>query len=178
MMSPGIFIEDFERTEHSDAFHAVLGRALIIATRFDAMCSALSQSLELKSVLPAIPMSDPAYEELTEKIVSKSATLYQSIESLEVKGVSVILHDARRARNRIVHELGRGLERNLDTLIDGSQFLRQISEEIMDLAYGDYLISYLISEFNGDPIPNKQSMASYVNKIVNWTVELKQPGMT
>ena len=62
-------------------------------------------------------MSDPAYQELTDKIIAKSTTLYQSIESLEAKDVSVILNDARLARNVVAHDLARRPEVCLDSRI-------------------------------------------------------------
>ena len=47
-MNPDIFLDDFERTEHSDALHGMLGRALIVATRFDAMCKAAALQVEFR----------------------------------------------------------------------------------------------------------------------------------
>jgi hypothetical protein len=47
-MPPKIFIDDFEKTENSDYLHGVLGRSLIIATRFDSMCTTLSQAMDIK----------------------------------------------------------------------------------------------------------------------------------
>ena len=46
-MNPNIFLTDFEITEYSESIHSILGRSLIIATRFDSMCDVLSKFLKL-----------------------------------------------------------------------------------------------------------------------------------
>lgn len=55
-MNPDLFIDDFERTENSDALHAILGRSLIVATRFDAMCKAAALQVDFRKVV--LPITD------------------------------------------------------------------------------------------------------------------------
>ena len=45
-MSPDIFIEDFELTENTEELHAILGRSLIISTRFDNLCDVAAKLLK------------------------------------------------------------------------------------------------------------------------------------
>ena len=47
-MSPDIFIDDFEITENTEELHAILGRSIIIATRFDNLCDHTAKFLQLK----------------------------------------------------------------------------------------------------------------------------------
>ncbi len=37
-MQPDIFLDDFEVTENTEELHSILGRSLVIATRFDSLC--------------------------------------------------------------------------------------------------------------------------------------------
>lgn len=172
-MNPDIFITDFERTENSDEIHSILGRSLIIATRFDSMCEAAAIALELKrgAVSSAI-MTDDEYDSYAKKISSKFRTLTGSIKAIGLpEDISVILHDARKARNIVAHELSRGLIGCLDSKINENELIRDVSELMMDIAYGDIAISFTISLFNGEPTPRIEFISSYKDKIVKWVVE-------
>ena len=172
-MSPDIFITDFERTENSDELHAILGRALIIATRFDSMCEAAATGLELKKgIVSTASMTESEYSGYLQKITSKYRTLNGNIKSIGLpEDISVVLHDARKARNTVAHDLSKGLEGCLDTKIDELGFVRQVSELMIDIAYGDIAISYIVSLFNRDPCPNSRFISSYKDRIVQWVVE-------
>ncbi len=172
-MNPDIFITDFERTENTDELHAVLGRALIIATRFDAMCEGAAIAFEMKTGLAEQVASGEAdYEEYVSKIAENYRNLNKNIESLSFVGdITVVLHDARKARNRVAHELAKGLTGCLDTKVKEDDLLQEVADVIMDIAYGDIAIALTISAFNGDSVPTKQSMASYKDSIVRWVTE-------
>ena len=43
-----IFFDNFERTEYTDTIHGILGRAMIIAARFDSMWNMAALLLEFK----------------------------------------------------------------------------------------------------------------------------------
>ena len=66
-MGPEIFIDNFERTQHSDELHGVIGRALIMATRFDSICESAAMMIELKLGHAGL-VTDQEYDELIEKI--------------------------------------------------------------------------------------------------------------
>lgn len=172
-MNPDIFITDFERTENTDELHAVLGRALIVATRFDSMCEAAAVALELKTgYADHVILGEVEYQEYASKIVERYRTLNQNINTLSFPSdISVVLHDARRARNRVAHELAKGLTGCLDTAVNEDELLQEVSDLIMDIAYGDIAISLTISAFNGDPVPTKQFVASYKDRIISWVTE-------
>jgi SPX domain protein involved in polyphosphate accumulation len=80
-MSPDILIEDFERTENSDYLHSVIGRCLIIATRFDNACTVYAKATELKVGLPSLLSTDDSYDKLVLQIEKKYRTLNDSIKS-------------------------------------------------------------------------------------------------
>ena len=163
-----IFIEDFGRTENSDEIFGVIGRALVIATRFDSMCKALACAIDLKFYTPFREISDYDFDSLVDKALKKHSILDKSIKNLKLPDdLCVILHDARKARNAIAHDLAVGLEGCVDTKVDLHVFLREISEYMFDLAHGDVFISILINEFNGEEINLSELMPVYKDKIVS-----------
>ena len=172
-MDPDTFIDDFERTENSDDIQSIVGRALIIATRFDSMCEAAAIPIDIKKeAVSKSVMADGEFDAYASKIATKYRTLKTNIESIDLPSdISVILHDARVARNSVAHDLAKGLTGCMDKKIDEDRLTREISELITDIAYGDIAISLTISMFNHEPLPNEKFIASYKDKIVNWVVE-------
>lgn len=167
-----IFIHNFERTKNSDEIFGVIGRALVIATRFDSMCKNLSRSVDLK--LPSLlrGISDNEFESLVERTLKKSSTLDKSINNLRMPDdIYKILHNARKARNAVAHDLTVGMEGCLDCKLDESRFLQEVSGYIFDLARGQVLISIMTNEFNGEASLQPSLIQIYKDNIVNWVIE-------
>jgi hypothetical protein len=169
-MNPDIFIDDFERTEHSDALHGVLGRALVIATRFDAMCKAAALQIEFRG---ATDLGDEEGRSLLlDRIAEKHRTLNSSIKVLGLpKDVSILLHDANRARNAVAHDLAKGLTGCLDTKIDGASLIEEVSELMFDIAYGDVVICQIIGQLNGESSPRADIVSTYVERVIRWVAD-------
>jgi hypothetical protein len=167
-----MFIQDFERTENSDILFGVIGRALVIATRFDSMCKSLAQAIDLKPAASLKILSDSDFDLLVEKTLRKHSNLGRSIKHLELPGdLSVILNDARNARNAVAHDLAVGLEGCIDSEIDEGALIRQTSDYVYDLAHGDLLISILIAEFNGEEVMRRELIPAYKEKILKWVID-------
>ncbi|QEK37487.1 MULTISPECIES: hypothetical protein [Acinetobacter] len=187
-MSPGIFFEDFEKTENSDYLHGVFGRCLVIATRFDSMCVRMSKAIKIKEevILRIIEKqfneldteneikklrNEAEFNQLVEKTLSKYLTLDKSIRTLGLpEQLSAILHEARKSRNEIAHSLTRDLEGCIDTKIDNTILIKKIEKLIENIVEGDIIISILISIFNEDPILNSQNLSQYKDKIIDWVI--------
>lgn len=187
-MSPGIFFEDFERTENSDYLHGVFGRCLVIATRFDSMCVRMSKAIKIKEeiILRSIEKihdeldtenntketrSDEEFNQLIEKMLSKYLSLDKSIQTLNApENLSEILHTARKSRNEIAHSLTKGLEGCIDSKIDKIMLIKDIEKLIGDIVDGDIIISTINSIFNKDPILNCQSLSQYKKNIIDWVI--------
>ncbi len=176
-MKPDTFMDDFERTEFGDEIHGILGRALIIATRFDSMCKALSITYKIRTSVKEKDkeLNNEEFKKIIDKITANRKTLGENIEFLPIGNkLKSILHNARQARNEIAHSLALGLEgdiecrasRNVDNLI------LEASELLKSVAKGDLIISAFISHSNKEPIPilDEKFCTSYENKIVNWVV--------
>lgn len=133
------------------------------------MCEAAAIVLELKSgAVSSAIMTDDEYDSYAKKISSKFCELNGNIKAIGLlEDISVILHDARKARNIVAHELSRGLIGCPDSKINENELIRDVSELMMDIAYGDIAISL----FNGEPTPRIESISSYKDKIVKWVVE-------
>lgn len=178
-MQPNTFMDDFERTEFSDEIHGILGRALIIATRFDSLCKSLAMlpNLSLAILMPNNTLNEEQYEKMISNIIKDNSNLYNSIGRLGVNTeLENILNNARKARNEIAHSLALGLEgdieyrgsRNIDN------FILEASELLKIIAKGDLVISALISYSNKEPIPilDEKFCTSYENEIVNWVINI------
>ncbi|ENU83974.1 hypothetical protein F974_00959 [Acinetobacter sp. CIP 102159] len=162
------FIDDFERTENSDYLHGVIGRCLIVATRFDAMCTTLADAIKYKELFVN---NDSDFENFVNKISTKYSNLNNSIQGLPIdKNFKVILHEAREARNEIAHSLTKGLIGCIDN-VDNKLFFDKVSSLIYYIAKADFIISKLTSIFNGEPILNQYFQENYCQKNVFWVVE-------
>ncbi len=166
-MSPDIFIDDFELTENTEELHAILGRCLIISTRFDNSCDAVAKFLKLKTVSSTLLAKDE-YNDFITSMYEKFSTLNNNINSLPIEqDAKDILHIAREARNEVAHSLSTGMLGCLDIRIDESALKQQVSSLITQIAAGDYLISTIISLLNKEAVPN-YTEDYYKQKITKW----------
>lgn len=170
-MNADIFLHDFDRTENSDALQAIVGRALIIATRFDASCKAAALHIEFrKGSLNFTGEQDRS--QLLNEIAEKHRSLSSSIKALKLPNdVTELLYRANEARNAVAHDLSKGMTGCLDIKVDEASFIREVSELMFDIAYGDAIISHTIHTLNGDPSPVDESVSSYVERVTQWVVE-------
>ena len=166
-MAPDIFIDDFEITENTEELHAILGRSIIIATRFDNLCDHTAKFIDIKQSFVSLSESDE-FDYYVNKLFNNFTNLNNNIRSLPLgQPGKVILHNARIARNEIAHSLTIGLTGCLDAKIDESNFKAKISDLVSKVAVGDYLISTLLSILNNDPLPI-YSESHYSQKIIDW----------
>ncbi|NOI30318.1 hypothetical protein [Vibrio coralliilyticus] len=168
-MNPDIFLDDFEITENTQELHAILGRCMIVATHFDQLCERTSKYLELKNSF-AILTDSQVFQSYTIELTSKFRALSNSIDSLPINNdLKATLHEARKARNEIVHDLAIGLTGCLEKNIDESNFKSQLARLIQDVTAGDYAISMILSLFNHEPVL-QQSSAEYQDKVLKWVL--------
>ena len=165
-MNLDIFIDDFELTEHTQELHAILGRCIIIATRFDSLCDHASKFIKIRKALKEL--SDDEFAAFTTSLFNKFPNLYNNINFLPVGQTATdVLHTAREARNEVAHSLSIGMNGCLDIRVDESIFKPQVSSLITKIAAGDYLISTIISLLNKEALPN-YTEDYYKQKITKW----------
>ncbi|MBQ4782959.1 hypothetical protein F9U38_20780 [Pectobacterium versatile] len=168
-MQYDIFLEDFEMTENTEKLHSILGRSLVIATRFDSLCDHALKLLEFKSSF-SILLPEKDFQEYVDKLFSKFSSLSNNIDALTIdNSYKSILHEARKARNEVVHSVGKGLTGCLDGKVDEEKFKSYLSDLIVKVAYGDFVISTILSIINYNQLPNYKN-DQYQKKIVNWTL--------
>ncbi|MBZ1393375.1 MAG: hypothetical protein VX408_02285 [Pseudomonadota bacterium] len=168
-MSPDIFIEDFELTENTEELHAILGRSLIISTRFDNLCDVAAKLLKFPIRFASL-LSEDDYKKFIKSIFKKLSSLNNNINSLSIgQKEKDMLHIARKARNEVVHSLSIGMTGCLDIKIDECDVKTHISSLIAQIAAGDYLISAILSILNKEPLPN-YTESQYKRKVVEWVL--------
>ncbi len=168
-MNPNIFIDDFELTENMEVIHAILGRSLIIATRFDNLCNHTEKYLQLKTSFSMI-LSGDEFEFFVDAIFDKFSSLNKSIKHLPIGQIEKdILHNARKARNEIAHSLSMGMTGCLDTKVDKNHLESNVSLLIAVIASADFLISTMLSILNDLPLVN-YTESHYKQKMVDWVL--------
>ena len=184
-----IYFDDFERTEYSDSIQAVIGRALIVGTRFENLCKHAHKTIIISStqINRVIDKSDSDDPDKIDEIYIKSFTkafdrfikLIDSINELQKEinlpdKLKKVLIAAKNARNKLVHSATIGMEGCIE--IKGSESTENLLSEIKKLiniiAEGDYLISSIITQMNKEDILQPQHAQSYKANILNWVVEL------
>ena len=172
-----MLIEDFERTENSDMLFGVIGRALIIATRFDSTCTSFADAIDyrhfgrMKSFI-----TESEFNDLLKKAKKKHHNLGRSTTYLGLSGglsdgLFKVLEEAREARNVVAHDICVGLEGSIDTKFNEDQLLSWISDSVTKLAWGNVVLSRLQAEFNDEEFLHEELIRSYVEKVRKWVME-------
>lgn len=171
-MPNSIFFDDFERTEFSDEIHAVIGRSLIVATRFDNLCKALARSIDFRIASTVSNLiTEDEYDGIINKIFEKHKNLNRVIQKFPVdKQILLTLHDAKEARNTIAHSLTIGLEGTFDhkSKNEIEAMINEIKELVRRVIKGDVIISTYISNMNKESILNNCFESSYEDQVINW----------
>jgi hypothetical protein len=115
-----------ERTDESDAVYSVIGRALAYATEFENNCRALAHLFDIEE-------SESEYSYEVYRLV-KSGTLNTKIKLLiDEHGlpdwVEGKIHEARKARNFIVHEAAVDHKR----MMSSAQLMKRLETTIMQI---------------------------------------------
>lgn len=171
-----IFQGEFERTEFSDEIHGILGRVLILSTRYDSHCKALATIYNYKyQVLFSSLLPDSERNEFYGKLSSDFRNLNRAIQSLPIyrdNDISGILDKSRCSRNSLIHGATLGYEGLFD-LVDKKKFegmLNNVEILLRDLIKGDVIISACLSIHNKEPISPSFFEKCYEDKIVNWVM--------
>ncbi|WP_210464348.1 hypothetical protein [Vibrio crassostreae] len=166
MNDPDIFLTDFEITETTEFFHAVLGRCLIVATRFDSLC-------DHTCLVTRFKIGELSLSVLKDEVV-KFRTLASNIHKMFPQDMFPELFDifdeARIARNSIAHGLCKGLTGCIDTKVTDLEFIQMVQEVIKPIALADCWISYFLSKLNQEPLLQIKP-ENYQKKILNWVLD-------
>jgi len=168
-MEPSIFMSDFVRTEWSDGHFGMLGRALVIATRFEASVRSLAVLVDLKAAPEALES-----EELIDRLIEAAweRRLFKDLKhlGLDKDEVGDTLKAARLARNEVAHEITLGLDRCLDLLPTAAviDLGRDVRALVQALAKGDRTVCALLTVVTNDHRPSREFLQSYPDRIEQW----------
>ena len=165
----------FHRSEFSDEIFAIFGRALTVATRFDASTKALARLPFIKVAIVEKPaLNDEEFNKLVQTINKKYKNLNRAIFSLKLnEDIKGLLTQARESRNELIHEVTLGTTENYENVysIDLSLFLDHVKDLVHDVIKGDALISTIISIQNKEPISDYQFTDKYESQYVDWVMK-------
>ena len=167
--------DNFERSEFSDEVFSVFGRALTVATRFDASTKTLARLPLFKmAAVTRNSISDDEYNQLIQAISKNYSNLNRAIESLKLnEDISDLLTHARDSRNELVHESTLGFIGGFDKFTQQEllHILEHVNELVLNVTKGEVLISTIISIQNDEPISKYHFSDDYQSKYVNWVME-------
>ena len=173
--SPEIFLEDFDRSEFSDNIQAIIGRSLILATRFDSKCLELRRAMHIEEAIHSFGTPDvEALSKLVSKLYSNDMTLFNTIKSFGFSGdFKEVLHKARLARNDITHNLCQDLTGCIETkkFPSADDIVDKISRLSKEVIEGDALVSMIISIVLKEPLPRYEYLESYKRRLLQWVIE-------
>lgn len=173
--SPGIFIEDFDRSEFTDSIHGIIGRSVILATRFDSKVLGLRRAMHIEEAINSFVSPDvEALSKLVTELYSNDMTLYNTIRSFGFTGeFKSVLHEARLARNDIAHNLCQGLMGCVETseVTTADDLNQRISSLCKKVIEGDALVSLITSIVQKEPLPRYDYLESYKQRLLEWVME-------
>jgi len=165
-------MDDFERTECADKVFAAIGRALTLATRFEASCRGLSAILRVKGPSNNILDSEQSLKQFSAKLYRMDLGQHIKYLAPSENKLWQLLNRARIARNEIAHEITLGLDGQsglAESENDRISRLRKLSHVI---AEADRALCFALTVITGDYLPNNDILREYPNKATEWVCEL------
>jgi len=158
-----------ESSESAKAY-AILGRALALASSFEADCRLVAFALGLKEPNP-ISGNIEAFSTFLEKVVT--AQLIKNHDRIISKfnlseKYKDLLSDARNARNYIAHEAGEEIETKLRDQEEWAAWCQILRERLLEIASGKQIVAILITRVVKSTMPSASSVSAYPAHIVQW----------
>jgi hypothetical protein len=156
-----------ESSESAKAY-AILGRALALASSFEADCRVVAFALGLKEPNP-ISGDINAFSTFLEKVVT--AQLVKTHDRIISKfnlseEYKDRLSDARDARNYIAHEAGEEIETKLRDQEEWAAWCQILREKLFEIAAGKQIVAVLITRVVKSTVPSVSSLSAYPAHII------------
>ena len=156
-----------QRTPESDTIYAVLGRALAYATEFEENCRTLAHIFHITS-------SDKDYA-LEVYLLSKQGTLNRKIQQFVKKyelpeWVSEKVHQARKARNLIAHEIATNHAKQMETPDGRKSFETDILLAAQEIAEGNQLVLDVTRMIIKHERKHGSDIVSYNSAVAEWVL--------
>jgi hypothetical protein len=178
MPSTEILDTPAERTEFSDAVYSMIGRALAVASRFEASCRALALLLGIRrqsSSPGSFSLTRPEDLDLLISEITKRQ-LFRQIESVVLHlnlpdEASRLFHAARNDRNFVAHELTMGIEESLQSGHQVSDLKSDLAVRVRRLALADLAICLLMLIETQEALPTLQFISGYADTVTGWVCD-------
>ncbi len=185
------FFDALERTPFSDELYAIIGRALTVATHYEANLRVLVTVLDVKPRRHHLVKAGKLEEEvlklskltlnsnvrrLVSRVKRPSGKRELKPEEAEMRTwlagfLSQKLHHAREARNTVAHEAALGIECHAEDEERRRDLIEMIDEQIRYIAEADFHIAGLIEHLNGTNIAT--SLEEYIETIAKWVCDVE-----
>lgn len=173
MSSPGIFLDEFVRTEERDKLFGAFGRALAFATRFEQNCRGLLWLIKVKTrpdkYLDKSNMND-FVEELSKLCLGKLSVELNLKRFYKDKPVDIdeVIGKARLARNENAHSIATGLCGPIEVDININECLSRLKTVCRDIINADIIVSWIMSVLQNDELPNTHFISEYEDNVLKW----------
>jgi hypothetical protein len=159
-------VDGERRALEKRALFCAAGKALALATRFEANCIALDVMISLKSSDGSPLASERALADFVGKLWEK--TLGSHIDRLfKESDIFPILTNARKARNAVAHELMLGFEYWHEPGKLRS-FLSILRELVHEIALGELLVSTFLAALNKETLPSPGALSALPMLYEQW----------
>lgn len=163
-----------ERSDFSDEVYSMIGRALTLASRFEASCKALALLMGIRRRSSDGSFSLSRVEDL-ESLVSKISErrLFQEIKSVVEclnfpEDAKKLFHAARADRNFVAHELTFGIEHLLESDEELEALKSDLALRVHRLATADLAICLLMLIETREPLPTLEFISAYSESVQRW----------
>lgn len=169
-----IFLDDFEITENTEFFHSIIGRCLILSSRFESLCKDLYIRINMPLEIIKSYLNKEKDQNFSENLL-KYKPLNNILKNIEPyinsEELNQLFQDAKKARNDIAHEFCVNLSGCIDLKVTNDSFYKRVEELIKPIIRADYYLSTILHYFNKDGI--SLAFNIYHNNVVEWVFDVQ-----
>lgn len=154
-------------SEQADSAYATLGRALSLASSFEADCRLVALSLKLKEPYQVLD-NIKAYTQFLETMKAAQDVIVSGLDLSEK--YTDLLSIARDARNFVAHEAGEDIETKFEQKEKWAEWRQVLREKVLQIAVGKQIVAILLARVANGTMPTKLALSAYPENIVQWVL--------
>ncbi len=154
-----------DNDEESSYIFEIIGKALMICTRFECYCKNIELHLEIKRTAAADDdvLNETFLNALSNEIYKK--ILNKNIRAFPFEGeLKDLLIDAKNMRNVIVHVTTKGLDEPECSPGAKETLKADLKNMVEKILYAEYVLVITLAIITKEPVPNE----NYIAKNLNW----------
>lgn len=163
------WVNGLDRTAYVDEQFAKIGRLLFWAQKFEGMCKALNNLLQIFEHVKTLAEEKEEFDLLVAKLakLNLNGHIQEASKVFDSNDISKILHTAREARNQVAHGLTLGLEDVFGNLEEERELERRIQNLAQEIVEGEYACILISASLSNEEIPPD----TYVESTLKWIVD-------